>query len=422
MGTKYTSQSVTGYNASPPSDAGAATEENRVTWAKIKSKLPDPLKTTLEAINSALVTAFDFGPISKGTNYTTLAGDHLKTVSCTAAITVSMMDASTAGAGYTVNVSNQSTGDVTIGRATPGDTINGSAADITVARGNSATLRVNSSANGYEVIETGMKDIAGLAKADGNLIVGDGTNWVAESGATARTSLGLGTAATQNTGTSGATVPLCNGNNTWGDIQVIGSGGASADMRVNGAAGTTRNVRFQSAASTRWAFSADGAAESGSNAGSDFLLGRYSDAAAFIEAAFSIRRTDGAMQIGVPAGGYKGNGTINAKGLYVDGVQVTSQGARAWVYFNGVTIAINDSYNVNSITDGGVGIYGVNFATAMTNTVYAGVASARSATPQRFVAGSNGDSRSTTQYTVRTFSDGGAAVDVEECNVVVFGD
>lgn len=38
-----------------------------------------------------------------------------------------------------------------------------------------------------------LTDIAGLAKTDGNVIVGNGTNWVAESGATARTSLGLGT-------------------------------------------------------------------------------------------------------------------------------------------------------------------------------------------------------------------------------------
>ena len=38
-----------------------------------------------------------------------------------------------------------------------------------------------------------LADIAALAVTDGNIIVGDGLNWVAESGATARTSLGLGT-------------------------------------------------------------------------------------------------------------------------------------------------------------------------------------------------------------------------------------
>ena len=39
--------------------------------------------------------------------------------------------------------------------------------------------------------------IGDLAKTDGNLIVGNGSTWVAESGATARTSLGLGTISTQ---------------------------------------------------------------------------------------------------------------------------------------------------------------------------------------------------------------------------------
>ena len=42
-----------------------------------------------------------------------------------------------------------------------------------------------------------LADVAGLTPTDGNFIVGDGTNFVAESGATARTSLGLGSIATQ---------------------------------------------------------------------------------------------------------------------------------------------------------------------------------------------------------------------------------
>lgn len=38
--------------------------------------------------------------------------------------------------------------------------------------------------------DAGLDDIAGLAVTDGNIIVGDGANWVAESGSTARASLG----------------------------------------------------------------------------------------------------------------------------------------------------------------------------------------------------------------------------------------
>ena len=45
-------------------------------------------------------------------------------------------------------------------------------------------------------LDAQLQDVAGLAVTDGNFIVGDGANFVAESGATARTSLGLGTAAT----------------------------------------------------------------------------------------------------------------------------------------------------------------------------------------------------------------------------------
>ena len=45
--------------------------------------------------------------------------------------------------------------------------------------------------------DSGLADLTGLAATDGNFIVGNGTTWVAESTATARTSLGLGTIATQ---------------------------------------------------------------------------------------------------------------------------------------------------------------------------------------------------------------------------------
>jgi len=43
-----------------------------------------------------------------------------------------------------------------------------------------------------------LDDISALAHSDGNFVVSDGTDWVAESGATVRTSLGLGTMAVEN--------------------------------------------------------------------------------------------------------------------------------------------------------------------------------------------------------------------------------
>ena len=45
--------------------------------------------------------------------------------------------------------------------------------------------------------------------------------------------------------------------------------------------------------------------------------------------------------------------------------------ARAWVNFNGTgTVAIRASGNVSSITDGGVGVYTVNFTNAMPDANY----------------------------------------------------
>ena len=56
-----------------------------------------------------------------------------------------------------------------------------------------------------------LADVAGLAVTNGGFIVGDGSNFVLETGATARTSLGLGTAAVANTGTSASNVVVLDG-------------------------------------------------------------------------------------------------------------------------------------------------------------------------------------------------------------------
>ena len=79
-------------------------------------------------------------------------------------------------------------GDVT-GNVT-GD-VSGSAA--TVTGGTQAAITTLDNLTGYQVSDADLTAIAALAHTDGNFIVGDGAAWVAESGATARTSLGLGT-------------------------------------------------------------------------------------------------------------------------------------------------------------------------------------------------------------------------------------
>lgn len=57
MSNNYTEVTVSGYNSSPPSDDGAATEANKVKWDTIKTKLTDPLNTAIAAVDDAVEAA-----------------------------------------------------------------------------------------------------------------------------------------------------------------------------------------------------------------------------------------------------------------------------------------------------------------------------------------------------------------------------
>jgi hypothetical protein len=72
-------------------------------------------------------------------------------------------------------------------------------------------------------LDAQLQDVAGLAVTDGGFIVGDGSNFVLETGATARTSMGLGSSSTADTGISN------------GNVAVFTSGVADDDfLRIDG--------------------------------------------------------------------------------------------------------------------------------------------------------------------------------------------
>ena len=74
-----------------------------------------------------------------------------------------------------------------------------------------------------------LTDIAGLTPSDGNFIVGDGTNFIAESGSTARTSLGLGSIATQDS----SNVTITGGSVTGITDLAVADGGTGASTAAN---------------------------------------------------------------------------------------------------------------------------------------------------------------------------------------------
>lgn len=67
----------------------------------------------------------------------------------------------------------------------------------------------------------------------------------------------------------------------------------TGSVAITGAAATYRELMFFTGSSLRWDMFADPTAESGSNAGSNFVLARYSDAGAYLGVALSIGRSNG---------------------------------------------------------------------------------------------------------------------------------
>ena len=109
-----------------------------------------------------------------------------------------------------------------------GGTITG-ITDLAVADGgtgasDAATARTNlglAIGTNVQAYDADLTALAGLAKTDGNFIVGNGTTWVAESGATVRTSLGLGSLATAST--------ISNDNWSGTDLAVVNGGTGASD-------------------------------------------------------------------------------------------------------------------------------------------------------------------------------------------------
>ena len=147
-------------------------------------------------------------------------------------------------------------------------TFSGSGAQLTnlnasnVASGTlvDARLTANVTLNNASTISTGtlpnarldaqLQDVAGLAVTDGGFIVGNGSNFVLETGATARTSLGLGSIATLN--------EVALGTNTSGNYVASLVAGNLIDLQNNSGEGATPTVDVDLSELTTSTSDADG--------------------------------------------------------------------------------------------------------------------------------------------------------------------
>lgn len=198
MSNPFTEPEISGYNDTPPSDDGANTASNEITWAKHKTKLSDPIKNWVDALISNVTTAFSKSFLNaaddESSNFTVVTGDRGKLFVCSNTITATLPVAASVGEGFAVSFYNDGAGTVTLD-GNSSETING-ATTLALSAGDFAILV--SDGDEWFASKSENIGISSLAKTDGNFIVGNGTSWVAESGSTARTSLGLGTIATEN--------------------------------------------------------------------------------------------------------------------------------------------------------------------------------------------------------------------------------
>lgn len=139
--------------------------------------------------------------------------------------------------------------------------------------------------------------------------------------------------------------------------------GATAKVVIDTAAGSTKQLVYETASSTRWVAYSDGAAESGSNAGSNYRIDGYSDAGSTLGTYFEILRSTGATTVSAPlltlGGSAISSPTFTINGIAGHNRQITYQsgGSLRWdAYVDGVAEGgsnVGSSYKLDAYSDAG---------------------------------------------------------------------
>lgn len=130
MANPYSSNSLSGFNSSPPDDDGSEVSTNQLEWSKHIDKIGTPLKDLAEGIDTNVSAAFalTFGTTisSHSGAYTVLTADRGRFFEATAALTFTLPTVASAGVGFPLAFINTGSGIMTID-GNGAETINGSA-------------------------------------------------------------------------------------------------------------------------------------------------------------------------------------------------------------------------------------------------------------------------------------------------------
>jgi len=241
---------------------------------------------------------------------------------------------------------------------------------ITLTDGNSTRtnlgLAIGSDVQAYDA---GLADIAGLTPTDGHIIVGDGTNWVQENGATARTSLGLGSISIQNTnnisitggsltgitsfstGTLGSTATLDGDVNVTGNLVVDGNltvSGSSITLDVGTVTSEDKFMQVNSGATTQETGLAGGIEIKRSNTANtdQFAFVSFDDSTDSFTfktgSANQASTTDATMRFGTVAAG-TWNGTAIGRAYGGFGTSISGHGNNSLVEADGGEITVGSA-------------------------------------------------------------------------------
>lgn len=162
--------------------------------------------------------------------------------------------------------------------------------------GGQLTLNGSGGAGGFRgmVVETAGV-LRWLIAGDGSTESGSnvGTNFIVQRYDDTGNSLGQALTIQRNTGAAAFSSALNVGGIITGAANIVAT--TPGQLVVNGPAGQQRYITIQTATAPRWTLSADTTAESGSNAGSNFYIGRWSDGSVLIDNPIAIGRASGVV-------------------------------------------------------------------------------------------------------------------------------
>jgi hypothetical protein len=258
------------------------------------------------------------------------------------------------GSAVIIDDSNNMTGVASLALTTDlavahGGTGSSSASDARTALG----VAIGSNVQAYDAQ---LADLAGLAVTDSNFIVGNGSNWVAETGATARTSLGVGSISTQ----ASDSVSITGGSISGITDLAVADGGTGSSS-----ASAARTALGVAVGSDVQAYDADLAAIAAlAKTDSNFIVGNGS---AWVAESGSTARAS----LGLDSMATQANDAVNIDGGSITGITdlaVADGGTGQGSYTNGQLLIGNSTGNTlaKGTLTAGAGISVTNAAGAIT--------------------------------------------------------